>query len=387
MSKNLKEKLAKQYHFEIKQLFGDFENLKEKPTDIIDLSIGDPDLPTDPQIIKEGYEDVMKNGYTHYTPSAGFDDLREEIVKSYNEDYHFNIKKENVFVITSATMGMYVSLKATLDEGDEVLVFSPYYITYKHQIDSFNAKMICIDLKEENDRQVTYEMLKEKVTPKTKGIIVNSPSNPTGTVFNEESLKNIVKIAEEYNLFIYADDVYTNNTYEGEFIPISRYAFDRTFTIRTFSKDFCMTGFRIAYLIIPAEFFALINHINEHISYIPPAICQRIALFSLKERKRILPGVKNEFEKRINYAYERIQKIPFLSCIKPKGANYLFINIKKTGMTSEDFKNLCIEKCHIVLMNGASFGKNGEGYVRISAIVPVEKLKEVFDRIEKLEFK
>lgn len=378
-------KIAKKFQVEYNNDMLDSTNKAKKYNDIINLSIGDPDLITDLEIMKKGFVDVC-NGETHYTDPLGYRELREEIVKFYNEEYNTNIGINNVMVVSSATMGLFLALNATLDEGDEVIVLEPYFTPYKKQIAFTGAIPKMFSLHAENNFQVNYEELKQAVTPKTKGIVVNYPTNPTGGVFTLESLENIARVAKEFDLIVYADDIYTIFNYDKPFTPIATLddMFDRTITIRSFSKDYCMTGFRIGWIVCPEYLINTFNTLNECCIYTVPSFSQRVALYGLQERERIQPLIKEEFKKRLDYVYKRVQEIDWLDCKKPEGSIYIFLDIRKTGMTSSEFTSYCLDKYHIIVLSGTGFGDSGEGFVRIALTCGVEKLAIAFDRFKNL---
>jgi len=378
-----KIKIAKKFQREFNNDILDSVTKAQKYDDIINLSIGDPDLDTDKEIMKLGFQDCL-NGETHYTDPLGYLDLREAIVQEYKEDYGIDINVKNVMVVSSATTGLFMALCTTLDPDDEVIVLEPFFTPYKKQVEFTGAKIVTLSLTSDNDFQINKSQLESLITDKTKGIIVNYPTNPTGGVFSNDSLQNICDIAIKYNLIVYADDIYTIFNYSEPFRPICNFPgmFERTITVRSFSKDYCMTGFRVGWLVCPEYLIDTINIFNESVIYTVPNFSQRVGLYALKNRKEIQKRIREEFKIRLDYAYERIKNIPFLSVEKPKGSIYMFLDIRKTGMTSNQFADYCLEKYHIIVLPGNGFGSSGEGFVRIALTCNVNKLKEAFDRFE-----
>ena len=376
-----KIKVSKKFNREFNNDMLDSTNKAKKYNDIINLSIGDPDLITNTEIMKKGFEDCLK-GHTHYTDPLGYIELREALVKEYQEDYGINIKTENIIVTASATMAMFFALNVTLDEGDEVIVLEPYFTPYKKQIEFTGAKAVMLPLKKENNFQISIEDLNNVLTDKTKGIIVNYPTNPTGAVFSDESLQNIATFAINNDLIVYADDIYTIFNYSQPFRPICKLKgmFERTITIRSFSKDYCMTGFRIGWIICPSYLIDVINTLNESVIYTVPSFSQRVALYALENRKEIQKQIKDEFKNRLDFVYEKIKQIPFLETTKPEGSIYMFLDIRKTNMTSKEFAEYALEKYHLIVLAGNGFGESGEGFVRIALTCNVDKLEEAFNR-------
>lgn len=376
-----KIKVSKKFNREFNNDMLDSTNKAKKYNDIINLSIGDPDLITNTEIMKKGFEDCLK-GHTHYTDPLGYIELREALVKEYQEDYGINIKTENIIVTASATMAMFFALNVTLDEGDEVIVLEPYFTPYKKQIEFTGAKAVMLPLKKENNFQISIEDLNNVLTDKTKGIIVNYPTNPTGAVFSDESLQNIATFAINNDLIVYADDIYTIFNYSQPFRPICKLKgmFERTITIRSFSKDYCMTGFRIGWIICPSYLIDVINTLNESVIYTVPSFSQRVALYALENRKEIQKQIKDEFKNRLDFVYEKIKQIPFLETTRPEGSIYMFLDIRKTNMTSKEFAEYALEKYHLIVLAGNGFGESGEGFVRIALTCNVDKLEEAFNR-------
>ena len=374
-------KIASKFNKSFNNDMLDSTNKAKKYNDIINLSIGDPDIITDKTIMELGFADCL-NGHTHYTDPLGYLELRQEIVKEYKEDYNIDISVNNIFVTASATHGLFLALNCTLDPLDEVIVFEPYFTPYKKQVEFTGAVPVTIPLKPENGYQINKDDLESFITDKTKAIIVNYPTNPTGGVFTNESLQAICDIAIKYDLFVFADDIYTIFNYSKPFRPICNFPnmFERTITIRSFSKDYCMTGFRIGWIVCPEYLINILNTLNESIIYTVPSFSQRVGIYALRNRKKIQNEIKAEFQKRIEYVYDRIKDIPYIDVLKPEGSIYMFLDIRKTGMTSNEFSNYLLDKYHIIVLSGEGFGESGKGFVRIALTCPVEKLKEAIDR-------
>lgn len=352
----------------------------------INLGIGDLDITTDEIIIEKAMNDA-KAGHTHYTESHGYLELREEICRYHRENFkNYDFSPENVMVVSGACHGLYLLLKSILNPEDEVILLSPFFPVYADQITLSNGKPVIVETKFENGFQIVKEDLEKAITEKTKAIIVNSPSNPTGVCYNIESLNIIREFAIEHDILVIADDVYDFFSYEKEFIPITTLPDmkERTVTICSFSKNFAMTGWRIGYVFADPEIIDCINFINESIVYSACSVSQRCALYALKDFKRLKKNIVPIFKERVEYCYNRVKNIDFLDCFKAEGGIYLFINIKKTGMTSQEFTDYLLENYNILVVNGDTFGV--KGFVRIACTLDIEILKEAFDRIEKIKF-
>ena len=359
---------------------------KESRYSPINLGIGDLDITTDEIIIEKAMNDA-KAGHTHYTESHGYLELREEICRYHRENFkNYDFSPENVMVVSGACHGLYLLLKSILNPEDEVILLAPFFPVYADQITLSNGKPVIVETKFENGFQIVKEDLEKAITEKNKAIIVNSPSNPTGVCYNIESLNIIREFAIEHDILVIADDVYDFFSYEKEFIPITTLPDmkERTVTICSFSKNFAMTGWRIGYVFADPEIIDCINFINESIVYSACSVSQRCALYALKDFKRLKKNIVPIFKERVEYCYNRIKNIDFLDCFKAEGGIYLFINIKKTGMTSQEFTDYLLENYNILVVNGDTFGV--KGFVRIACTLDIEILKEAFDRIEKIKF-
>lgn len=379
--------LAKKYWKDASTPFGTTNEKAAQFDDCINLSIGDPDLITDKIIIDGAYQDALK-GHTRYTNMYGDIELRDEIRKFYKDEYDIDIAPDEVIVTTSGLIAMYMALQAILDEGDEVIIQSPFFTPYTAQVEMARGIPVELDTYEEEDFQINIDRLKSLITPRTRALIINTPSNPTGSCLSADTLGEIAKIAEEEDLIVIADDIYTSYSFEKDFIPFMSMPGmrERTITINSFSKNFIMTGWRVGNIIAPAFIVRVLKDMGENIVYSAPAPSQRAAIYALRNRKVIQPPIIAEYRKRMEYAAERINRIPWMSVITPpKGSFYLFINIKKSGLSSLDAADMILEKAHVLLLPGNAFGRCGEGYLRLACTVGVDKLEEAFDRIEKIE--
>lgn len=380
--------IAKRYWKDQSTAMGQADVLAKSFDDCISLSLGDPDLITHEMIIKQAFEDA-KAGHTKYTDFRGDPELRNEISKFYDAEYGMKVKDEEIFVCASACLGMYLSLEAVIDDGDEVILQAPYFTPYPQQVELARGVPVELPTYEEEDFQINIERLESLINERTKAIVINSPSNPTGNCLTIETMENIAVIAEKYDLLVIADDIYTSFSYQNKFVPFASLPGmqERTIILNSFSKNFTMTGWRVGNIVAPQHIIKIIQQINENVVFTAPSISQRAAICALRNRDIVQPKMVEEYRIRMFYAAERIVKIPKISVINPpRGGFYLFVNIKKTGLTSEEAANRILREAHVVVLPGNAFGACGEGYVRIACTVNVDKLKEAFDRIEKIEW-
>lgn len=354
---------------------------------IIDLSIGDTDFTTDSAIIDAAFRDA-RSGHTHYGNPKGDPELIAAYCAAWEEDFGQKLAADHVMVSASSCMGMGLAMMAILDPGDEVIVFSPYFAIYKSQIEL--AGGVCVEVPTYACEGYTIDeaRLRAAVTPKTKAIIFNNPTNPTGMAYGEDTLRMLARVAEEYDLLIAADEIYTTYLFEGSYVPLRTLPGmeKRTITLNSFSKNFLMTGWRVGMLIAEPEILSVMLNINGSLIYTTPSISQRAALEALRQRARIRETYVAAYRDRIFYSAERIEKIPYLSLVRPKGTFYLFPGVEKTGLSAPEFCKQLLEKAHILVTPGDAFGSTGAGHIRIACTVNIDKLKVAYDRMEKLSF-
>lgn len=380
--------IAKRYWKDQSTAMGKSDEMAKSFNDVINLSLGDPDLITDSLIIDKSYEDA-RAGHTKYTDFRGDPELRAEICKYYKEEYDMDVKDEEVFVCASACLGMYLALEAIVDDGDEVILQAPFFTPYPQQVELARGIPVELPTYEEEDFQINIERLESLITERTKALVINSPSNPTGNCLTVETMEKIAEIAVKHDLIVIADDIYTAFSYQNPFVPFGSLPGmrERTIILNSFSKNFTMTGWRVGNIIAPDYIIKVIQQINENVVFTAPSISQRAAIHALRHRAEIQPPMVEEYRKRMFYAAERINQIPKLSVIDPpKGSFYLFMNIKETGLSSVEAADKILEEAHVLMLPGDAFGACGEGYVRIACTVNVDTLKEAFDRIEKIQF-
>lgn len=365
---------------------GNVDEFAKKFDDVINLSLGDPDLTTDRIIIDKAFEDAV-NGHTHYTEFRGDPELRKEISLYYKEKFNMDIKDEEIFVTASGCIAMYLALEAVLNPGDEVILQAPYFTPYPNQVQLAGGIPVELPTYEEDDFQISMETLEAVITDRTKALIINTPANPTGSCLTVETMKKIAEMAEKHDLLIIADDIYTAFSYQHDFVPFSSIGNmrERTITINSFSKDYTMTGWRIGNIVAPDYIIKTIQTINENVVFTAPSISQRAAIHGMRNRDRIQPQMIKEYRDRVYYAAERINEIPNMHVLyPPKGTFYLFANIKDTGLSSVEASDLILKEAHVLTIPGIAFGNCGEGYIRIACTVNKEKLKEAFDRISRV---
>ncbi|MDI9495864.1 MAG: pyridoxal phosphate-dependent aminotransferase [Bacillota bacterium] len=379
--------IAKRYWNTVSSEMGEIGNLVGKYNDIIDLTFGDPDFTTDEIIINAAFNDA-KNGHTHYTNFYGDDELRDEVCKYYKEDYDIDISRDETFITTSAAQGLWLALETITDDGDEIIIHEPYFTPYPDQVKLTRGIPVFLETYEEEGFQINVDRLEKLITNRTKAIILNTPNNPSGAKFSEETLNRIADIAEKYDLIIIADDIYGLYTFDNSqinqpFMKIKNMR-ERTITICSGSKDYAMTGWRIGFIVAPSYLIDAMEKVNENNVFTAPSVSQRALLHAIRNRKIVQPKLYEVFKERVFYTYDRICSTKNMSVLPPRATFYLFPNIKATGLTSKEVAIRMLEEAHVLVIPGNGFGKSGEGYVRIACTVGTDKLKEAFDRINRM---
>ena len=353
--------------------------------DIIDLSIGDTDFTTDSRIIDAALADA-RAGYTHYGDPKGDPQLIEAICAAWQEDFNQTVTPDEVLITTSSCMGMSQVMLGLLNPGDEVIVFAPYFAVYRQQIELAGGVCVEVSTYAKNGFAPSEEALLAAITPRTKAMIVNTPCNPTGAAYDLETLKMIARAAREHDLLIAADEIYTRYLYDGDFIPLRTLPgmHDRVITLNSFSKNFMMTGWRVGCIIAHPDLIRVFQHVNNGMTYTAPAVSQRAALHALSIRDQVAEEYITQYRDRVFYTADRLEAIPWITLYRPRGTFYLFPGIEKTGMDDFAFCDLMLNEAHLLVSPGAAFGQAGRGHFRIAATVPMEKLKEAMDRVDKM---
>jgi aspartate/methionine/tyrosine aminotransferase len=384
MSKeDISEKMLKLRPSGIRKMF----DLAQGVPDIISLGIGQPDFET-PEYIKDAMKEALDKNYTSYSPNMGYVELREAIINKYKDEYDLNYSVNDIIVTCGACEALFIICQALLNPGDDVLTPDPGFLTYPAQVLLASGKPVSYQISEEDNFDIEIEEIKNKITPKTKMIILNFPSNPTGAVMQEDELSALIKLLDEKNIFILSDECYEKLVYDNfeHICSPSLGAKDKTFVINSFSKTYSMIGWRVGYLLAPTKFVKYFNTVHQMNTASANSAAQMACVAALnnkKEGKKFVSYMVSEFDKRRKYVYENINKIEGISCKPTKGAFYYLINIKDTGLTSQEFSELMIKEAKVVTVPGDEFGDNGEGYARIAYTCEIKKLEEALDRIKR----
>ncbi|MDU0968815.1 MAG: aminotransferase class I/II-fold pyridoxal phosphate-dependent enzyme [Actinomycetaceae bacterium] len=355
-------------------------------TDMINFTLGDPDLTTDPRIIDAVYAD-MKAGKTHYTETLGEPEVREEICRYTHRTYGLNYSIDECMVTTSANHGMWLIMQAVLNPGDEVLVIEPYFTPYPEQIAMTGAVPVFVPTTPEHGFLPRREDVEARITPRTRGIIVNSPTNPTGAVWDDETLRMAADVASVHDLLVFADDIYTIYDYARPFRSIATLPGmkERTVILHSFSKNYCMAGFRIGYLLAPEPLIRAARDINENVVFSAPTPSQRGALAALKLHDEVCPPIRDMFYHRLHVAAEEVARTPKMSTPPPSGSIYLWVDVRATGMTSTEVADYLFEHAHVAVIPGTAFGASGKGFIRLAVTIGEDPIRQAFARIRATE--
>jgi aspartate/methionine/tyrosine aminotransferase len=344
---------------------------------VIHLEVGEPDFDT-PECINEASYRAICDGKTHYTHSLGLIELREAIVEDYWEKYHVNISPEQVLVASGTSPAMLLLFSSLLEEGDQVILSNPYYPCYPNIIRFVGGSPIFIDVKEEEGFQYLPEMIEEKLTSRVKGIMINSPSNPTGNVMSAERMTKI----STFSPFIISDEIYHGLVYEGEVHSILEFT-DRAFVINGFSKLYAMTGWRLGYLIAPKEFIRPMQKIQQNLFISASSFSQWGALAGLKQAGRDIERMRQTYDRRRRFLIPRLKSLGFGITVEPTGAFYVLANAKKFSQDSYSLAFDILLKAKVGVAPGIDFGSNAEGYLRFCYANSLENIEEGMNRLQR----
>ncbi|MDH5806892.1 MAG: pyridoxal phosphate-dependent aminotransferase [Candidatus Methanomethylicaceae archaeon] len=357
------------------------KELQAKGIKVIQLDVGEPDFPTPINVIKAA-ERAMENGFTHYTPSAGILELREAIANKLREENNLNVTKDNIIVTPGSKQAIFYAIMALVDEDDEVIIPTPAWPSYMEIVNLAGGKVR--EVPSLPDFSLNIEGIKEVINNKTKLIILNSPNNPTGYVMKKEEIKALAEIAIDSDIFVLSDEIYEKLIYEGEHISIGSIPGmeERTLTVNGFSKTYAMTGWRLGYIAAPKPIALEINKIQQHSASCVTSFVQIAGIEALKPETPIKPMIE-EFKRRRDYICNALEKIPWFKVNKPSGAFYIFPDISTSGMNSDEFCDMLLEKLGISTTPGSAFGGYNKN-IRISYATSIENLREAVSRMEKL---
>lgn len=365
--------------------------MKAQGIDIVDLSVGEPDFPT-PQNAKDAGIKAIQENYTKYTQVPGTPELKDAIIQRLKEDHGLVYSRQEIIVSSGAKSSLYHLLQALINEGDEVIIPAPYWVTYPYTVSLAGGKSIFQPTEEENEFRITPEQLKAAITPATRAIIINNPSNPTGSAYSKQEQEALADIILEEDIYVIADEIYEKLVYDdfifSSFASLGEEIKKKTIIINGVSKAYSMTGWRIGYAAGPADIIDAMSKIQGHSTSNPSSISQKASLEAFRGPQHEVAKMTAEFQRRRNYAFMRLQAIPEISCYKPQGAFYLFPNM--SAYYKKEFNNTLIrnsyglayyflKEAHVAIVPGDAFGT--DNCIRLSYSTSMENLEKGMDRI------
>ncbi len=366
--------------------------LKAKGVDIVNFGVGEPDFDT-PDNIKEAAIKAIKDGFTKYTPVSGIDALKDAIIEKFKKDNNLDYNREEIIVSCGAKHSLYNVAQALFSPGDEVLIPSPYWVTYPEQVVLNDAIPVFVKTYESDSFMLDPESIESNITKKTKAIILNSPSNPTGLIYDKRNLEQIAEIILKYNIYIISDEIYEKLTYDGvkhvSIASLDASIKKRTIVINGLSKSYAMTGWRIGFAAGPKEIIKVMTDIQSQSTSNPTSISQKAAIEALRGPQDFIKTMLDEFDKRRKFLVSELNSIDGITCINPTGAFYVFPNVssfygKRTSnfeiSSSRDIAMYLLEKANVALVHGEAFGD--DNHLRLSYATSMGEIKKGVERIK-----
>lgn len=370
-----------------------FKEMKANGEDVVGFGCGEPDFDT-PQHIKDAAIAAINNGMTKYTPAAGTLELRKAVAKKFKDENGLDYAPTDIVISNGAKHSLVNAFMAILNPGDEVIVPAPFWVSYPEMIKLADGMPVIINTTEENNFKASVEDFKKAFTQKTKAIVLNSPSNPTGMVYTKDELLKIADFAVKHNIYVISDEIYEHLIYEGEHISIASFnekIKDLTIVVNGVSKTYAMTGWRIGFTASNSEIAKIMANVQSHASSNPNSIAQAATVAALLGDKKDVEIMKKHFVERRNYMVDTINSIEGVSCKKPQGAFYIMMSIEgligktlygKIINNADDFAEIFLEKAKVAVVPGTGFGS--PNYVRWSYATSMENIVEGLERLKKL---
>jgi aspartate aminotransferase len=357
--------------------------LKAEGVDVCGFGAGEPDFDT-PDHIKAAAQAALEMGFTKYTPSSGTPELREAIAQKLRSENGLDYKPSQVIVSNGAKQSCYNAVMATCNPGDEVIIPAPYWLSYPEMVRLAGAIPVFVPTTQANDWKMTAEQFENAMTPRTRMVIINSPGNPTGSVYTRDEIKGIIEVAAEEDIYILSDEIYEKLIYDDakhvSVAGVTPEAYDLTITINGFSKAYSMTGWRLGYLAAPEPISRVIDSLQSHSTSGPCSFSQKGGLAALKGDQQCVGDMRDEFSIRRDYMMSRIGAISGISAVKPLGAFYVLVNIGELGLTSSNFADRLLSKASVAVVPGIAFGDDKT--IRLSYATSMDVIKTGLDRLE-----
>jgi aspartate aminotransferase len=356
--------------------------MKAEGIDVCGFGAGEPDFDT-PEHIKAAAMASLDAGFTKYTPSSGVPELRQAIADKFKADNGIDYKPSQIIVSCGAKHSCYNAILATCQPGDEVIIPAPYWLSYPEMVRLAGADPVFVQTREENGWKMTSDEFQDAMTPRTKMVIINSPGNPTGSMYTREELSAIVEVANDEEILIMSDEIYEKLIYDNaEHVSVASLpgAVGLTITINGFSKAYAMTGWRLGYLAAPEPIAKAIDAIQSHSTSNPCSFAQKGGLAALKGDQQAVSDMRDEFDMRRQYMCNRLANLAGVSLVKPQGAFYVLVNISNLSLTSQNFSDRLLSKHHVAVVPGIAFGDDRT--IRLSYATSMDVIKKGLDRFE-----
>ncbi|MCD8036560.1 MAG: pyridoxal phosphate-dependent aminotransferase [Clostridiales bacterium] len=367
--------------------------LRKEGKDVISFSVGEPDFDT-PDHIKQAAIEAINEGFTKYTPAAGMVELRQAVAKKLKEDNGLDYDYTQIVINNGAKHSLINALMAILNPGDEVIIPAPFWLSYAEMVRIAGGRLVIVYMRKEDGFTLTTEELERVYTEKTKAVIITTPSNPTGMIMTRSQLQDIADFAVEKDIIVISDEIYEKLIYSKDKKHISiaslgKEIYDRTITVNGVSKSYAMTGWRIGYTASPLNIAKLMSSMQSHMTSNPNSIAQKAALAALTGPQVCVEAMRLQFEKRRDYIYDRVVKMPYVETLKPEGAFYLFVDFEQTygksykGTVLESaaqIGKLLLEEKYIAVVPCADFGM--PSYIRFSYATSMENIQKGMNRLE-----
>ena len=358
------------------------KKMKAAGEDVVSFGAGEPDFDT-PQTIKQAAIKAIEQGFTKYTPAAGLPELKETVCSKLKEDNNLDYQPSQIVISCGAKHSLYNIFQVLCQAGDEVIIPVPYWVSYPEMVKMAQAQPVFVKTSLETGFKITPDDFKQALSPNTKAVIINSPSNPTGTVYTREELTKVAQIAVKHKVHIISDEIYETLLYNGlshvSAASLSKDIYDLTITVNGLSKSHSMTGWRIGYLAASLEIAQAVTSLQSHSTSNPASISQKAAIAAFDCDKRELKKMVDEFCSRRDYMVKEINNIKNLSCFKPSGAFYVFCCIGQTGLDSVDFASRLLKEYKTAVIPGAGFGQ--DDYIRLSFATSMANIIEGLSRL------
>lgn len=360
------------------------KQMKADGLDVVGFGAGEPDFDT-PQHIKDAAIKALHDGFTKYTPSSGIPELRKAIAEKFSRENGLEYTPGQIIVSNGGKHSCYNVILATCEEGDEVVIPAPYWLSYPEMVKLAGATPVILPTTDRTEFKVTPEQLRAAITPRTRLFILNSPSNPTGSVYSPDEIKALGDVCVERGVLIMSDEIYEHLLYDGavhqSVASFSPKHFEHTIIVHGFAKAWSMTGWRLGFLAAPEPIAKAIDAVQSHSTSNPTSFAQKGAVAALTGPQGHLKGWLGEYAQRRMYAWKKLNSIPGLSCVNSKGAFYLFPNISGTGLKSAEFCTRLLETEKVAAVPGIAFG--ADDYIRLSYATSMANIEKGLDRIEK----